>query len=721
MFPMSHYVLAAALLLMAAAPSAPAQGVWTEGSAAPEPYVHAYAGPGAYYAKDIFIRANQQDLYFETYPNFSARMEVRVGNGSWEVLNDEDYLLTYTPWPNVPTTPGEYTITVRDYGIAASSTPREIEYRLVVVPDAARGFSDSYGNTMVFWSGAGGDPAAIDQPVLVAEGIDADNLNLQEAYYALGSELFTKGRQRGADVIILNFKEGGQDMRLNADVLESAIQYLNGVRTGTKGLVVTGVSMGGVIARYALARMEANNISHGASHFVSIDAPQQGATIDDELQNFVEHPPPGSGGVPVPANLNSVAGMQLLKVAYFDDTTPSLHTRFFGELNALNGDGYPHQTENVGVAFSTDARNPDRGQEWLVAEIPFYLDVGFDIQRRTSEALPGSFLPLDVTKLWGRVVFGAFDWELDRKADPTFIPHDSALDIVNGQSRFEGDPIVPLLESTYHDDFDPDLVEPLLARIGFAPLPLSASISGPGWVETNVDNTWTANVDGGGPSYFYKWSHRRLPEDPSACDPPPPDPDPCTGNICVMGLPLCEEFPPDVSGRTFTYYFDMPAEYQLRLTVSDTDGGRDVVYKVVSAVIGGQAAEGSPEGDAARGAADAGKAAGQSTDAEVQPTDLAAAHASASQSLPQKGAVLEAFPNPFASGTTVRFGLAEASTVRLVVYDALGREVARLDEGTRAAGWHTARFDAADLPSGLYVVRLTAGAHVETIPVTVLR
>lgn len=81
--PILHRVLTLAFLLAAAFSSAFAQGVWTESSAAPEPYVHAYVGPGAYYAKDIYIRSNQQDLYFQTYPNFSTGMEVRVGNGSW--------------------------------------------------------------------------------------------------------------------------------------------------------------------------------------------------------------------------------------------------------------------------------------------------------------------------------------------------------------------------------------------------------------------------------------------------------------------------------------------------------------------------------------------------------------------------------------------------------------------------------------------------------------
>lgn len=80
-----------------------------------------------------------------------------------------------------------------------------------------------------------------------------------------------------------------------------------------------------------------------------------------------------------------------------------------------------------------------------------------------------------------------------------------------------------------------------------------------------------------------------------------------------------------------------------------------------------------------------------------------------------------AYPNPFASRTTLPYFLPEAQQVRVVAYDLLGREVAVLAEGVRTAGQHEAIFDAATLPSGMYVVRLTAGDQVFTQRVTVVR
>ena len=52
--------------------------------------------------------------------------------------------------------------------------------------------------------------------------------------------------------------------------------------------------------------------------------------------------------------------------------------------------------------------------------------------------------------------------------------------------------------------------------------------------------------------------------------------------------------------------------------------------------------------------------------------------------------------------------------VSLVVYDVLGREIARLVEKELPAGWHRARFDAGNLSSGVYLYRIQAGDFQDT-------
>ncbi len=82
---------------------------------------------------------------------------------------------------------------------------------------------------------------------------------------------------------------------------------------------------------------------------------------------------------------------------------------------------------------------------------------------------------------------------------------------------------------------------------------------------------------------------------------------------------------------------------------------------------------------------------------------------------------LSAAPNPTRGRATLRFSLGADGPVRLTVYDALGREVARLADGPMVAGTHAATFEAQQLPAGVYLVRLQAGDRVETQRLTLIR
>ena len=72
------------------------------------------------------------------------------------------------------------------------------------------------------------------------------------------------------------------------------------------------------------------------------------------------------------------------------------------------------------------------------------------------------------------------------------------------------------------------------------------------------------------------------------------------------------------------------------------------------------------------------------------------------------------YPNPFNPSTTIRYALPQRSRVTLAVYNTLGQLVATPQDGTEEAGYHTVRFDAAGLASGVYFYRLRAGEYVAT-------
>ena len=82
------------------------------------------------------------------------------------------------------------------------------------------------------------------------------------------------------------------------------------------------------------------------------------------------------------------------------------------------------------------------------------------------------------------------------------------------------------------------------------------------------------------------------------------------------------------------------------------------------------------------------------------------------------------YPNPFNPTTEIKFqipNLKSQTVVTLKVYDLLGREVATLVDGLRNAGEHTAEFNAANLSSGVYVYRLTAGSMTLSKPMMLLK
>lgn len=64
------------------------------------------------------------------------------------------------------------------------------------------------------------------------------------------------------------------------------------------------------------------------------------------------------------------------------------------------------------------------------------------------------------------------------------------------------------------------------------------------------------------------------------------------------------------------------------------------------------------------------------------------------------------YPNPFNPSTVVRFGIPAESKVRLTVFNSLGQVVAELFDGTLQAGTHAVTFDAGNLSSGIYLIRM---------------
>jgi hypothetical protein len=82
-----------------------------------------------------------------------------------------------------------------------------------------------------------------------------------------------------------------------------------------------------------------------------------------------------------------------------------------------------------------------------------------------------------------------------------------------------------------------------------------------------------------------------------------------------------------------------------------------------------------------------------------------------SHSLPEQFSLDQNYPNPFNPVTQIAFSLPERTAVKLIVFDMLGREVARLIDSEMEAGNHSVRWNGRDrnnvlVGSGVYIYKL---------------
>ncbi|MBX7046113.1 MAG: T9SS type A sorting domain-containing protein [Ignavibacteria bacterium] len=82
--------------------------------------------------------------------------------------------------------------------------------------------------------------------------------------------------------------------------------------------------------------------------------------------------------------------------------------------------------------------------------------------------------------------------------------------------------------------------------------------------------------------------------------------------------------------------------------------------------------------------------------------------------IPDKFSLSQNYPNPFNPVTVINFSVPVNSSVKLSVFDILGREVKQLVNNNLTAGNYSVDFDASALPSGVYFYTITANGFTDT-------
>lgn len=76
---------------------------------------------------------------------------------------------------------------------------------------------------------------------------------------------------------------------------------------------------------------------------------------------------------------------------------------------------------------------------------------------------------------------------------------------------------------------------------------------------------------------------------------------------------------------------------------------------------------------------------------------------------------ISGFPNPFNPASRIEYSIKEDSDVKIVVYNVLGQKLRTLVDEHKEAGAYFTKFNASNLPSGIYYCKIVAGGFVKTI------
>ena len=79
------------------------------------------------------------------------------------------------------------------------------------------------------------------------------------------------------------------------------------------------------------------------------------------------------------------------------------------------------------------------------------------------------------------------------------------------------------------------------------------------------------------------------------------------------------------------------------------------------------------------------------------------------------------YPNPFNSSSVIKYSIPKSSQITLKIFNTLGEEIETLINEEKPVGTYEVNWNAADLPSGVYFYKITAGNYIATRKMLLLK
>jgi hypothetical protein len=259
------------------------------------------------------------------------------------------------------------------------------------------------GTAWVFRSSP--DRERVRRPVILADGFGIEKSNPHALYNGLenaGFPFVSALRDNGLDLVLLGYDERSASILDNSNVAIQCIRTAIEDREGAARLVVGGFSMGGLVTRYALAKMAHDGPEHETAIYLSYDSPHSGAWLPIGVQAFAHFVKQHWGGPdgfgPLISRfsnmVNSPAARQLMRWHIETAGAPVSQQPhqdridFLDELDRVGG--WPADVLRLGVANGVDTgigNGIDAGVHAMSATGPYLGGTQLDTQNTGQQVV----------------------------------------------------------------------------------------------------------------------------------------------------------------------------------------------------------------------------------------------------------------------------------------------------------------------------------------------